>query len=112
MSEETITTMAASFKALSDPVRLKILGELKKQYIRKDIGVCDLAKKLSLSQPNVSHHLKVLKTAGFIRCQKRDNFCFYVIDEERLNQLQSLLSEHLSLKMFTEDNESAGKKTT
>jgi ArsR family transcriptional regulator len=96
-SEENIIALATAFKALSDPVRLKLLKELTRQYIRKDIGVCDLAKKLNISQPNVSHHLKILKTAGIIKCEKRDNFCFYVINNGRLNQLNALFSSHISL---------------
>jgi ArsR family transcriptional regulator len=93
--DESIHAMAASFKALSDPVRLKILGELTNQHIRKDIGVCDLAKKLGLSQPNISHHLKVLKTAGFIKCRKQDTFCFYIINKDRIDEVRTALDGYL-----------------
>jgi ArsR family transcriptional regulator len=94
MSIEELTSM---LKALADPVRLKLLRLLAGQAVRKDIGVCDLARELNVSQPNVSHHLKILKTAGLIRCERRDNYSFYILNEDRLadvsKQLQSEVYE-------------------
>jgi ArsR family transcriptional regulator len=48
-------------KALSDPLRLKSLKLPSKQSKRKDLRVCALADQLGVSQPNLSHHLKILK---------------------------------------------------
>lgn len=93
----SIEELTSTLKALADPVRLKLLRLLAGQAVRKDIGVCDLAKELNVSQPNVSHHLKILKTAGLIRCERRDNYSFYILNEDRLadvsKQLQSEVYE-------------------
>jgi len=54
------------FKALSEPVRVKIIKLLEK----KSMCVCELKEILKITQPNVSHHLKILKDAGLIIDQK------------------------------------------
>jgi len=72
--------IAESLKVLADPARLQILRELTRNQNEKNLSVCDLAKRLEISQPNVSHHLKVLKTAGFISCKKDQRFCYYSVN--------------------------------
>jgi ArsR family transcriptional regulator, arsenate/arsenite/antimonite-responsive transcriptional repressor len=93
----SIEELTSTLKALADPVRLKLLRLLAGQAVRKDIGVGGLAKELNVSQPNVSHHLKILKTAGLIRCERRDNYSYYILNEDRLadvsKQLQSEVYE-------------------
>ena len=72
--------IAESLKVLADPARLQILRELTRNQNEKNLSVCDLAKRLEISQPNVSHHLKALKNAGFISCQKDQRFCYYSVN--------------------------------
>jgi len=61
--------------------------------VKKEKSCCvrDLADRLQISQPNVSHHLKVLKTAGFISCQKSQEedqrFAYYSVDKDRIDVL-------------------------
>lgn len=84
--------LAESLKVLADPARLQILNELHRCQQAESLSVCDLAKRLNISQPNVSHHLKVLKTAGFISCQKDQRFCYYSV---KLEHIRSALGEVL-----------------
>ncbi|MGA1199769.1 MAG: ArsR/SmtB family transcription factor, partial [Candidatus Latescibacterota bacterium] len=65
-------TLADSLKVLADPARLRILKELTGPKKEKSCCVRDLANRLQISQPNVSHHLKVLKNPGFIACEKTE----------------------------------------
>ena len=76
--------IAEDIKVLADPARLQILKELAAAPEDASLGVCDLARRLQISQPNVSHHLRVLKNAGFISCQKNQRFCYYSVDLEAI----------------------------
>ena len=91
-----LESVAEAFKALSDPIRLSIIRLLARQKMRKDICVGDLAKELGTSQPNVSHHLKILKSSGLIRCEKRGGFAFYLLHLERFREISSLLETQLN----------------
>jgi len=79
--------IAESLKVLADPARLQILRELMQARKGRNLSVCDLAKRLKISQPNVSHHLKVLKTAGFISCEKDQRFCFYSVNLDSIDDV-------------------------
>ncbi len=74
--------LAGIFHALSDPLRLRLLDLLPKAETPEPICVCDLAKKLEVSQPNMSHHLKILRSAGLIHCVKSGGFSYYQVDPE------------------------------
>jgi ArsR family transcriptional regulator len=56
----------ASLRALADPVRLALIDEL----VRADLCACELRKQFDLSAPLLSHHLKVLREAGLVSCEK------------------------------------------
>ena len=90
--------IAEHLKVLADPARLRILKELMGVRKKKSVCVRDLAERLQISQPNVSHHLKVLKTAGFISCQKAQEedqrFAYYMVDRGKIEALfQNVLEE-------------------
>ena len=87
--------LALAFKALSDPLRLKLLKLLTKQNQCKEFCVCGLAEELDISQPNMSHHLKVLKSAGLIRCDKCDGCSYYVVDWKRVGHLFQRLNQEI-----------------
>ncbi|SHE34582.1 ArsR family transcriptional regulator [Caldanaerobius fijiensis DSM 17918] len=84
---EEILSMVEIFKALSDPIRLRILDLLLKQQKGDEYCVCDLADEIGISQPNVSHHLKILKSAGLVRCEKSEGCSYYVVNAEKLREL-------------------------
>ena len=70
-----------------------------------EICVCDLAERLGVSQPNASHHLKVLRSAGLIRCQRRGGFAFYHVDREVLQGTLSHLDRQLLSRDSTDEEE-------
>ncbi len=83
------------FKALGDPLRLRILQLLPDEEAA--CGCCNvsqLAEDLDTPQPTVSHHLKILKQAGVVRCCKKCRDVYYWIDRRALQgRLDQLLQE-------------------
>jgi ArsR family transcriptional regulator len=82
---EAAEKLAGRFKALSDPARVAIVNRLAGV---EDVCVCDFTLRLGLSQPTVSHHLRVLREAGLIEVsRKRGTWVFYRLVPETLEQL-------------------------
>ena len=79
--------LSASFKALADPTRLAIVNRLAS---RDEACVCEF-NSLGLSQPTISHHLKVLRDAGLLTSQRRASWVYYAVVPEALRDLSSLL---------------------
>ena len=84
------TEMASKFKALSDPVRLHLLS-LVASHVGGEACVCDITSDVGVSQPTVSHHLKVLRDAGLLTSQRRASWVYYAVVPETLTALSSLL---------------------
>ena len=78
-SDEELESLAFLLKALAHPVRLKILILL---YHAKDKKICvsNLVDFLGISQPNVSQHLFVLRSAGLVSCRREKNFVCYSLN--------------------------------
>jgi len=100
-----VESLADVLQALSDPVRLRLMRMLPCDEAPREICVCDLAKRLGVSQPNASHHLKVLRSAGLIRCQRRGGFAFYHVDREVLQGTLSHLDSQLLSRDSTDEEE-------
>ena len=66
--------LARRFKALGDPTRVAIVNRLAGAG---DVCVCDLVETCDLSQPTVSHHLKILREAGLVESQRRGTWAYY-----------------------------------
>ncbi len=88
---EAAGDMAAMFAALGDPVRLRIVSMLSAAPEGTACG-CDLEEPLSLSQPTVSHHLKILREAGLIQGERDGRWVHYRVVPERLEELRGALS--------------------
>jgi ArsR family transcriptional regulator, arsenate/arsenite/antimonite-responsive transcriptional repressor len=82
--------LAAVFKALGDPGRLRLLSYLAAQP-GGEACVCNLTEPLGLSQPTVSHHLKVLTDAGLLERERRATWIYYRLRLERLEELCAAL---------------------
>lgn len=82
--------LANGFKALADPSRLRILSIVAASP-DQEACVCDLQAPLGLSQPTVSHHLKLLVNAGYLTRSKRGTWAFYRLVPESLDALASPL---------------------
>lgn len=91
IDESTAQDMAAAFAALADPVRLRIVSMLSASPDGSACG-CDLEGPLGLSQPTVSHHLKVLREAGVVEGEKRGRWVHYRLVPARLEDLRAALS--------------------
>lgn len=86
---EQAVSIAKMFKALGDPVRLRLLSLI--TSADGEVCVCDLNTAFDLSQPTISHHLKVLREAGLVDCQRRGTWVYYWPRPENLKQLSTLL---------------------
>ncbi len=83
--------LARRLKALADPARLRLLSMLLAAE-GCEACTCDLTGPLGLSQPTVSHHLKVLYEAGLVDREKRGTWVWYRVVPERLAALRTALS--------------------
>jgi ArsR family transcriptional regulator, arsenate/arsenite/antimonite-responsive transcriptional repressor len=81
---------AAVFKALSNPVRLQMLDLISQGG--GEVCVCDLEAHFDLTQPTLSHHIKVLREAGLIQSEQNRVWVFHRIDPEGMRQVQNFLS--------------------
>jgi ArsR family transcriptional regulator, arsenate/arsenite/antimonite-responsive transcriptional repressor len=90
LDAEGATRMAEGFKVLADPARLRLLS-LIAAYPGAEACVCELIDPIGLSQPTVSHHLKVLHDAGLLTRDKRGTWVYYRVDSERLAILRDAL---------------------
>ena len=82
-------------KALSDPVRLRLMSVVA-SHAGGEACVCDISVGITVSQPTVSHHLKVLRDAGLLDSERRGSWVYYRVIPQALQQLSTLLgAEHL-----------------
>jgi ArsR family transcriptional regulator, arsenate/arsenite/antimonite-responsive transcriptional repressor len=82
--------MAAIAKALADPVRLQLVDVLRKHAGK--VCVCELVPLFDLSQPTVSHHLKVLRQAGIVDSERQGLWAYYYVVPDALEELSAWLS--------------------
>lgn len=90
LSTEQAARIAPLLKALADPVRLRLLS-LVAAHADGEACVCDLHGAFDLSQPTISHHLKVLHEAGLLARSKRGTWVYYSVQSDALADLASLL---------------------
>jgi ArsR family transcriptional regulator len=88
--------LAAMFKALADPVRLRVLSAIAARA-GGEACVCDVSDGLDVTQPTVSHHLKVLREAGLVTSERRASWVYYRVSPEALQRLSDLLADQAGL---------------
>ena len=86
LTEDWAGDLARMFKALGDPVRLRLLS-LVASHEGGEACVCDISDTFDLSQPTISHHLKVLRQAGLLDCERRGTWVYYWVIPAALQQL-------------------------
>ncbi len=91
LDEEAAGEMAPVLGALADPVRLRIVSMLAAAPDGAACG-CDLETPLDLSQPTVSHHLKILREAGIVEGSRQGRWIYYRVVPERLEELRDALA--------------------
>ena len=81
--------LARLLKAVADPARLQLLSLVRSGG---EACACDLNEPVGLSQPTVSHHLKVLVEAGLLTREQRGTWAWFKVNEERMNDLANLFA--------------------
>jgi ArsR family transcriptional regulator len=94
LDQEEAEQLAAALKALADPARLRLISHLAASP-DAEACVCDLTAPLGLTQPTVSHHLKVLYDAGLLDRRRRGSWVYYRLLPDRLDALYRLLGEQV-----------------
>ncbi|MFI1656293.1 ArsR/SmtB family transcription factor [Streptomyces sp. NPDC020472] len=90
LGEDAAVGLSRMFKALGDPVRLRLLS-LIASHEGGEACVCDLTGPFDVSQPTISHHLKVLREAGLVDSERRGTWVYYWVLPDALAQLSALL---------------------
>lgn len=81
---------AALLKAIADPYRLIMLATLAAND--RDVCVCDFTDALPLNQPTVSHHLRILREAGLVTCERRGTWVYYQLAAGAFERLSNSLA--------------------
>jgi ArsR family transcriptional regulator, arsenate/arsenite/antimonite-responsive transcriptional repressor len=90
VEREQAQRISSIAKALGDPVRLQLVDVLRKHAGK--VCVCELVPLFDLSQPTVSHHLKVLREAGVVGSERRGLWAYYFVIPDALDELSAWLS--------------------
>lgn len=91
LDERDAERLAAALRVLADPARLRLLSILG-AHPNGEACVCDLTAPIGLSQPTVSHHLKVLADAGLVGREKRGRWAYFWVLPEPLELLRGALA--------------------
>jgi ArsR family transcriptional regulator len=91
LSQSQAEQIAPLLKALADPVRLRLLS-IVASHEGGEACVCDLTECFELSQPTISHHLKVLHEAGLLDREKRATWVYYRVRPAALTDLAALIT--------------------
>ena len=91
LGESQAAELAAMFKALGDSVRLRLLS-LIASHPGGEACVCEISASFDVSQPTISHHLKLLRLAGLLDCERRGTWVYYWVIPSALQQLSSVLN--------------------
>ncbi|MGW0363105.1 metalloregulator ArsR/SmtB family transcription factor [Streptomyces sp. NPDC002990] len=89
LSQADAEKMAAMFKALADPVRLRLFSKVA-SHAAGEACVCDIAD-VGVSQPTVSHHLKKLREAGLLTSERRGTWVYYKVEPSVVAAMSALL---------------------
>lgn len=92
LAEEQAAELATVFKALGDPVRLRLLSMIASQG-DGEVCVCELTPAFELSQPTISHHLKLLRQAGLVDSERRGTWVYYRVRPETTERLTAALAD-------------------
>ena len=91
IGQQEAEQLAVTLKAIADPARLRLLS-IVASSAGQEACVCDLIEPVGLSQPTVSHHLKVLTAAGFLTRSKRGTWAYYRLNPDALAGVTEFLS--------------------
>jgi ArsR family transcriptional regulator, arsenate/arsenite/antimonite-responsive transcriptional repressor len=81
--------LADRLKALADPTRIGIVNRL---ACSEELCVCDLTEAFELSQPTISHHLRILREAGLVAASRRGTWAYYRLNRDAVGELSAALA--------------------
>lgn len=90
LTGDQAAALAPAFKALGDPVRLRLLSLIASRA-EGEVCVCDLTGAFDVTGPTISHHLRVLREAGLIDCERRGTWVYYWPVPGALDRLAAVL---------------------
>lgn len=102
MSIQTSGDVAVRLRALADPVRLRLLREIGNRPGGESC-VCDLLDVADVSQPTLSHHLKILRTAGLVNSDRRGTWVYYRLIPEAVTEVAELLADIATVSGVAEE---------
>ncbi|MQA06939.1 MAG: metalloregulator ArsR/SmtB family transcription factor [Pseudonocardiaceae bacterium] len=108
MRSDDAISAAGLFKALADPVRVQLVA-LVRQAPAGEACFCDLADEFDMPQSSLSHHLKILVTAGVLSRERRGTWSWYRIEPGPLETLESLLQPGGPFREHPEDMARRGR---
>jgi ArsR family transcriptional regulator len=96
LNQEKLTRLRAKFfKALGDPIRLKII-----EFLRNgEKCVCEIIPYVGVTQPLVSRHLKILKNSGLVKVRKEGNRRYYSVTDLRIFKMIDAITPDLALSL-------------
>jgi ArsR family transcriptional regulator len=94
LTDAAATEASQDLSILAHPVRLQLLDVLARH--EGQVCVCDLEAAVAVKQPTVSHHLRLLREAGLIDCEKRGLWCYYFVNRKALDGLRARISARLA----------------
>jgi DNA-binding transcriptional ArsR family regulator len=97
LDQSQAVELAAMFRTLGNPVRLRLLS-LIASHPGGEACVCEISATFDVSQPTISHHLKLLRSAGLLDCERRGTWVYYWVIPSALQQLSSVL--HVDASRF------------
>lgn len=97
IAAEEFEEEAALLKALADPHRLRILSTLARSDY--EVCVCDFTDGLPLNQPTVSHHLRILREAALVVCERRGTWVYYQLSPDAIARVESITRNVLQQKV-------------
>ena len=89
LTAEDAERLAPMFKALGDPVRLRMASMI---AASPELCVCEITPAFDLSSGTISHHLRTLREAGLVDCERRGTYVYYWIQPDALAALSTLLA--------------------
>lgn len=91
LDEQAAADLARIFKALADPVRLRLLSQIA-SLPGDEACVCDITGSFAVSQPTISHHLRVLREAGLVTAERRGTWVYYRLVPGVLDRLGAVIT--------------------
>ncbi|WP_317492964.1 metalloregulator ArsR/SmtB family transcription factor [Haloechinothrix sp. LS1_15] len=96
MTVDEAVDVAAAFKALSDPVRVRLLSMIAAAQAEEGVCVCELTPAFAVSQQTISHHLKQLRQARLIDCERRGTWVYYWLVPGTIERLTAVLGRTIA----------------